>query len=344
MFDIITIGTATRDVFLRSRLFKTVRDPKHLERIGFPTGEAQCFALGAKVAVEEPLLTVGGGAANTAVTFARQGYRTAAFVKLGRDSNGRAVIEDLKREKITPLAALDPKAMTGYSVILLSSGGERTILTYRGATEDLRVSDAPARRLAARWAYIVPGRIPLPAMTAIIRTLRKNGTKIAMNPSQAYLDLGAKKLMPILKHLNVITLNREEAAYLTGRRYDDEKKIFATFDEWVEGFAVMTEGPKGVLVSDGKRIYRAGIYRDQRVVDRTGAGDAFGSGFVAGLMRYRGPLAACPPRIVSEAIRLASANATAVVEAVGAQTGALRRREFAANRRWRKFTVAVHEL
>src|SRR3989344_9575939 len=100
MLDGVTVGTATRDVFLRSRLFKTVHDPKHLERLGFPTGEAQCFALGAKVEVERPLVSVGGGAANAAGTFARQGVKAAALFKIGKDENGRAVLGDLRKERV----------------------------------------------------------------------------------------------------------------------------------------------------------------------------------------------------------------------------------------------------
>ena len=128
MFDVLTIGTATRDVFLQSPYFRVVHDPQHLRRLGFPAGDAQCFALGAKIQVSPPVLAVGGGAANSSVTFARQGLKTGAVVGIGRDANGKAALADLESERVKTLPIYDPKQMTGYSVILLSPDGERTIL------------------------------------------------------------------------------------------------------------------------------------------------------------------------------------------------------------------------
>ena len=351
MYDILTIGTATRDVFLTSPLFKIVRDPKHLEKLGFPTGEAQCFALGGKIEVERMVATVGGGAANVAVTFARQGFRAATAVAIGADLPGRVVQEELKREKITVFPALHKEKGTAFSNILLSPSGERTILNYRGASADLSLRDIPRRAFQARWAYIAPGHIPFGTMQKIVHALARNKVMIAMNPSQYYVRMGMRKLAPLFRHLAVILVNREEAASLTGYAYHEEKKIFKKFDELVQGIAVMTEGPKGVLVSDGARIYRAGIFKG-KVVDRTGAGDAFGSGFVAGLMangkgqgaRGERKRAQFAPSDLQFAIRLGTANATSVVERIGAQEGILTRSAFRAQARFRHLAVKVSAL
>ncbi|MBI5220505.1 MAG: carbohydrate kinase family protein [Candidatus Liptonbacteria bacterium] len=354
MLDVVTIGTATRDVFLESPFFRVVRDPAHLEKLGFPTGEAQCFALGGKLDVNGFTAAAGGGAANTAVTFARQGFRTATIVKVGQDADGRAVQAHLKQAGIRLANLGDPFKQTAYSVILLSPGGERTILNYRGASEDLTLRDVPLSKLKCRWAYIVPGRIAWPVMHRVITGLKRRGTKIAMNPSRRYLELGTKKLRPLLNLLDVVILNREEAALLTGCRYEDEHAIFRRFDDWVPGLAVMTEGSRGVLVSDGRYIYRAGVFREKRVADRTGAGDAFGSGFVSGLIRREGQGSRLrqatdgqarvkgqgySPEVIQYAIRLGAANATSVVEKVGAETGILTRKEFETARRWRDLRV-----
>ena len=89
----------------------------------------------------------------------------------------------------------------------------------------------------------------------------------------------------------------------------------------------MTDGPRGAWVSDGNRLYTAGIFPDKNLVSRTGAGDAFGSGFVAGLIQKED---------IAYAIRLASANATAVTEHLGAHTGALTHTQFEKEVRWKK--------
>ncbi len=323
MFDVITIGTATRDIFLTSPLFKVLKDPVHLEKIGFKTGEAECFALGSKLEVKKPVFTVGGGAANAAVTFARQGFRTAAVVKIGEDESGKAVLAHLKEEKVATLGGRDKKDGTGYSTILLAPTGERTILVYRGASEDWTKKDAPLAKLKARWAYIAPGKIPFSLMEEILKTLKKRGVKIAMNPSRYYLEIAAKHPQVLFKYLDVVSVNREEASYLTGVGYKHDRGIFKKFDELIQGIAVMTDGPKGARVSDGRYIYTAPIFKERKLADRTGAGDAFGSGFVAGLMIKND---------INFALRLASANATSVVEDIGAEAGILRRKDIAKNR------------
>lgn len=334
-YDVVTIGTITRDVFLESELFRVFNDPKHLKKIGFPTGEAQCFALGAKVEIDAPVFTVGGGAANSAVTFARQGLRTAMIGKVGNDAHGLHVMNVLRKEKVHPIALYDKKNGTGYSVILLSPSGERTVLSYRGASSDIGVGEIRPSLLRGKWLYVVPGNIPYSVVYTAVICARKNGMQIAMNPSRGYLRMWYKKLKPVFDALDVVFLNREEAAYLTGRNYSEEKNIFRRLDAMINGIAVMTDGPRGVAVSDGTRLYHAGIYREKKVADRTGAGDAFGSGFVAALAKGGD---------IKDAIRFGSANATSVVEHVGAQEGILTKRKFAREQRWKKLPVRVTKI
>jgi len=334
MFDVITIGTVTRDVFLSSSLFKVLRDPEHLARLGFKTGEAECFAFGSKLDVGEPLFTVGGGAANAAVTFARQGFRTAMLAKVGDDASADSVFAQLKREKITAFLPRHRKEGTGYSTILLTPGGERTILVYRGASGTLEKKEVPFSKLGARWAYIAPGEIPFSVMEEIVTRLKKAGVKIAMNPSKDYLSLKKEKLEWLFSRLDLVSVNKEEASYATGVPYGNERGIFKKFDDMVPGIALVTDGPRGAIASDGSYLYRAGVFKEKKILDRTGAGDAFGSGFVAGLMRKND---------VHYALRLASANATSVVERVGGASGALAAREFSA-KRWSFLNLDVEKL
>lgn len=334
MLDVITIGTATRDTFLRSAAFKVLRDPKHLEGLGFKTGEAECFALGAKLEVERPVVAVGGGAANAAVTFARQGMRTAAVVRIGDDEAGAAVTKDLAKERVAVFAARDRKLGTASSIILVTPGGERTILVYPGAAEGFTRRDIPWTKLNTRWAYLVPGKMPVPLVHEIVMRLKARGASLAMNPSRAYLALGEERLRWFLERLDVVIMNREEASFLTGIPYKSESALFKRLDRLVPGIAVLTDGPRGATVSDGKYLYRAGIFKEKKLADRTGAGDAFGAGFVAGLIQKHD---------VTHALRLASANATSVVERMGAQAGILRKRDLGA-RRWRYLELDVEPL
>ena len=157
--------------------------------------------------------------------------------------------------------------------------------------------------------------------------------------------MGLKKLMPLLQKTKVAILNREEAAYLTGINYQKEKEIFKKLDKAIDGIAIMTEGNKGVMVSDGKFIYSAGIFKGKSV-DRTGAGDAFASGFVAGLIQKNSKILNPKSHILNSevikyAIRLGSANATSVIEKIGATKGILNRKEFKTNKRWQNFKIKI---
>lgn len=349
MYDVITIGTATRDVFLQSPSFKPVKDEHFTAAAGFPAGEAECFALGKKIEIAKPVFTTGGGSTNSAVTFARQGFRTAAIIALGKDETSKDVLADLKREGVTPVVSYAKDLHTAYSTILLSESGERTILVYRGAADYLGRVALP--KLSAKAVYIAPGAIPLPRMQRLVDYFHAQGALLAMNPSGYYVKLGIAAMQPILQKLHVVVVNREEAATMTGKAFNDEKGIFKAFDEVVPGIAVMTDGPRGVTVSDGKMLYKSGIFPEQKLVDRTGAGDAFGSGFVCGLLvksainnQKSESRMAFNVEAIKEAVRLGSANATSVVEYIGAKEGILTTQRFEQEQRWKNFEVAVAPL
>jgi ribokinase len=314
MYDIITIGSATQDIFLKTSNLKSLENEDCLKKLDFVGRKVKCFAVGDKVEVDNLMVEFGGGGANTAVSFARQGFKTGAIIKVGDDYIGNQVIDNLKNLGIELIVSRDKKEKTAYSLILLTPAGGRTIFSYRGAGEKISNKDIPFSRLRAKWAYISPSNIPFLVIEKVVDVLKKNGVKIAMNPSGSYIEMGLKKMKPLFKNIDVVILNREEAAELTDLDYNDERAIFRKFDKIIGGIAVMTEGEKGSVVSDGRYMYRAGVYPEKEVIDRTGAGDAFGAGFVAGLIQKNE---------ISWGLKLASANATSVIESVGAQTGIL---------------------
>ncbi len=339
MYDVITIGTATRDVFLTSAFFKVLKDQKHL-----------CFALGSKIEIEQSFLTVGGGAINAATTFSRQGLKAATLIKIGQDESAKAILKELKKENIAPFAVIEKNASTAYSTIILSPTGERTVLVSRGASEDLKTQEVPFDKIKSSWVYISPGKISFEVIEKIFNYFFENKTLIAFNPSGYFIGMGMKKLKSLLAKTKVLILNRGEAANLTGINYQKEKEIFKKLDEITLGIAVMTDAEKGVLVSDGHKIYQAGIFSleggKKHIIDRTGAGDAFGSGFIAGLIHQKEKCekGLCQPYNIEYAIKLGSANATSVVEKIGAKEGILTKKEFEKNKRWKYLKIKAVSL
>jgi ribokinase len=310
-YDILVIGSATRDAFFKSADFKT-RDSKDS-----PTGKEMYLPLGAKLAVSDVVFTTGGAGTNTAVTFARQGYKTACISIVGDDISGAEVKKQMRDDGIEDLIQTDKEKKTAYSVILVTPEGERTILEHRGASDSLSEKEIDWKNLKAKWLYLdsLTGNEKL--LEEAVNWAKNNNTKIAYNPGKMEIKMG-KKLHKYLNSINIFLVNEDEAAAVLETKYEQEKEkeIFKQLDEIVDGIVVMSKGPRGVVVSDGRQKFVAGV-PDSPVLERTGAGDAFGSGFVCGYIESNGN--------IEHAIQLGTANATSVVLYFGAKEGILKK-------------------
>lgn len=331
-FDVVTFGTATQDIFMKPRGAFDIEPDRHA-----PEGKAIALPLDAKIEIAELTFTTGGGATNAAVTFARQGLHTACVCAVGDDMAAEAVVRDLDREKVfAGFVKRKQRFSTAYGVILEVERAGRTILVYRGVSQMLELSDVPLAKLRAKWFYLAPLGGRMSAMFGpLVRHGHHKGIRMAADLSKDEIHMGLRRLSPMLNKLDVLKINREEASYLTGVPFKKEKEIFSALDKVVKGIVIVTDGPRGLTVSDGRTMWRAGTFKERRVADRTGAGDAFGSAFVVALARKR----QFGPKDVTEAIRLASANATSVVEHTGAKPGILSKKDAGAGR-WKRFRIS----
>lgn len=325
MFDVITFGSATCDIFVRSKDFKIIDSPD------FVAGKALAVGAGSKVYVEELVFASGGGGGNSAATFALQGLKTAYVGLIGNDPGGLEIFKELSNFGVdcTFLKTTD-KAGTPYSIILSAPGKERSILVYGGASYRLMVDDMPWEKIKdARWIYIagLSGESSK-VFEPIVNFAAENKIKLAVNPGHDQLTKDLEILKKLLNKIDILFVNQEEASIICGVDYKNEEDLFKKFDELVPGIAVMNKGPQGVAVSDGKNIYRAGIPQSD-YVDRTGAGDAFGSGFVSVLVRGG---------TIEEAIQFGTANATSTIQQIGAKTGLLKRGDWGP---WEKVAAEV---
>lgn len=311
MYDIITIGSATRDVFMRSKQIRIIEDTT------FSTGEASCLALGSKIDIDEVVFETGGGATNTAVGFQRLGMRTAFIGRIGYDDGrGREVLRELAREGVaTSLVVRDRHDMTAYSVLLLTSRGERTVLIYRGASAKFSVGELPWRSIRCKWLYVTALAGNYPLLTRLFSYARTHDIKVAWNPGAAELALGYAKLLPLLRQASMVSMNREEASRLLKIDYAHEGEAFDKLCAELSGIVVITEGTKGARACYQGVKYRSGIHRI-KVVDTTGAGDAFGCGFIGTYMKTNGDIV--------RSLQFATANAESVLQKIGAKAGLLK--------------------
>jgi sugar/nucleoside kinase (ribokinase family) len=312
MYDIITIGSATRDVFLRSKQIRIMKD------VSFSTGEAECFALGSKIDIDQIVFETGGGATNTAVGFARQGFHTAFVGRIGgSDVRGREIVRELRKEGVdTSLVVRDPRVMTAYSVILLTARGERTVLVYRGASARFHVSELPFKKMMSQWLYVTALGGHKDIVHAIFRHASRVRAKVAWNPGAAELAWGYRALLPYLKQSAIIFLNREEASALINVDYAHDPAVFEKLCIALPGMVIVTEGGKGAITCDERHQYVSGTHTI-RVVDTTGAGDAFGCGFLGTFIQTKGD--------VKKSLQFATANSESKLKHIGAKEGLLRR-------------------
>lgn len=261
MFDVVSFGSVLVDLFVNTGI---------AEEKGF-----MYYPLGEKIQIKELRFDIGGGGTNTAVAFSRLGLKTGYVGKIGDDESGKKIIQMLKKEKIKFLGKVEKDKITGHSIILDSKGGERTILIYKGINDDISMKDV--KKFKTKWLYFSSsGGKSFQTKKELIENMKKQGVKVAFNPS-AYL-IKNKNLNHLLKMTDILILNKEEAQMLVGKK---EKDLLKELNKLGPKIVVITDKDKLVSCYDGNKKYFLKPNKI-KVVERTGAGDAFSSGFVAG--------------------------------------------------------------
>lgn len=308
MFDVITIGSATRDVYLKSPSFDLIKSDK------FSTGVGSCLALGSKNEASEIFLDTGGGATNAAATFGNLKIKTGVVACVGDDAAGKEVTEVLKKRKVDiSLIQKDRKHFTSYSTLLLTRTGHRSVLVYRGASNFIVWEKVLKEKIKTRWFYITSLGGNLKLLKRIFKFAKKNGIKIAWNPGGGEIENGLKKLKSFIKQVEVLNLNREEAAGLVSEDYKKKEKILEKMSKLGARILIVTDGPQGAYAwQNGQWFFAKSL--GTKPLNTTGAGDAFGSGFIAGLILKND---------LYYAMTLAILNADGVIKKMGAKNGLL---------------------
>ena len=323
MCDVVTFGSATVDIFVES-------DRAHVVNIRGVEGELDlyCLKYGEKIEIDHSDFEIGGGALNTASCFSRLGLKTAAAVKIGMGVNSKSVLRRLKENGISnDFVMRTDEERTGFSIILTSFEGDRTVLAHRGANITIKEDDIDFDKLKeTKWIYCAPLNSKYcNILQPIAEFASKNKIKIAHNLGGRALDKGLDDLKPILKNMNILSLNTQEATRITGieQRYckekksvinDDVREMMKKLKKYIKDIVLITDGKKGAYAYDGKQFYYAPIFPTKRV-SSLGAGDAFASTFCASCIMGNDILTS---------LEMASINSGYVVTKYGAQEGLLK--------------------
>ncbi len=301
MYDIICVGSSTIDLYIKPESSQVLYDKSNKECISFPVG--------GKILLEEIEFSTGGGGTNAAVSLTRLGFNVAYLGKMGLDDYSNAILQNLSKEGIdTSLVSLKKSAKVGFSVVIDDKGRDRTILSFRGSNGDLRWDEISKNKLKTKWFYF--SSMMKESFKTLIRLseyAEQKNIQIAFVLSPFLAEQGIKKLKNILKRVSVLVLNKEEAGLLVG-----EKDYASQFHDLAKAgptTIAITDGAKGAYVFNDGCIYY-GKPRRVKIVETTGAGDAFASTFLAGLMKKND---------ISFALKLAMANAESVIGHHGAK-------------------------
>jgi len=272
--DIATVGNAVIDILLSikpNESFSELDSAKKTLRI----------EVGRKIPADSASVTAGGGAVRVAMALSRFSYKTALYASVGEDEFAEKIVKILTSEHVDTTHVIKSGKETSCT-IGLSFEAERTLFTHHVTFPNLfNFSD-----LEAKWIYLAAlGREWEKAYEEALSYLSQNPeVKLAFNPGHTQLVGGLEKIKPLLSRTDVLFVNREEACCIVEKELQDIPELLK---------AVKAAGPKHVVITDGKNgsylidadssLYFHAILPAE-IIEKTGAGDAYASGFLAGIM------------------------------------------------------------
>jgi sugar/nucleoside kinase (ribokinase family) len=313
--DVLSVGDVVTDAFI-----KLLDD--RAEVIEKDDGPKLVIPFATKLPFDHSEVLSGvGNSPNAAVNFAKLGLNSALLANVGADSAGREIIHTLDKADVdTRFVRINAKKVSNYHYVLWYKS-ERTILIkheeYDYHWPHFKPKEIP------KWIYFSSiSKNALEFHDDMADWLEKHPeVKLAFQPGTFQMEIGAERLKRIYARTEILACNREEAVYITGGNYDDLHDLFNRLHHLGPEVVLISDGPKGSYGSDGQNRFKMPIYPDPAPpVERTGAGDAFTSTFVASIMKGN---------TVDGALQWAPISSMSVVQHVGAQAGLLSERKLA---------------
>ncbi len=298
-FDVVSIGSATIDIFIKSLDF-------------IITPEVIGLKPSSKNEISQSLICSGGGAINSSVSFSRLNLKSTPVSLIGNSYLNQYIFDDLKKAKVyEKFIYTDKNDNTDFSIIIVPEGGRRSILTNRGKGRLLSKHIPWNKIKKTKWFYITSLEGNLDLLEKIIGFAKENNIKIALNPGKRELK-NRRRLTSLIKMVDFLLLNREESEILFNQSFDDiiTENLIHKLNLPI---VAVTAGAEGAYIfSDNRQFFSPAA--NKKPVDETGAGDAFGSTFVAGLIHNKSP---------QDALFWAVKNSASVVSQLGSHPGLL---------------------
>ncbi|MEM0353390.1 MAG: carbohydrate kinase family protein [Archaeoglobaceae archaeon] len=233
--------------------------------------------------VKDLQLFPGGSAANTIVGLSRLGVKSAYIGKVGDDAEGEILLEDLKREGVETKAVIKAKGRSGTAIIFVDDMGNRAILVDPGVNDTIRYEEIDLE-FATKFSLL--------HLTSFIckngfdsfnsqKKIVENFELVSFDPGLPYAERGKDEMMKILKKTTIFLPNKIEIERMFGTDYRTAAEDCISMGIEV---VVVKLGKEGCWIRSSETELKVQA-RSVRVVDTTGAGDAFNAGFLYGYLK-----------------------------------------------------------
>ncbi len=273
-----------------------------------------CFIHGTKIPVDSFNTSIAGNALNVSVGTQMLGVDTHVYTEVGDDQNAQRIIDELNAIGVNTKYCLKNKdTLTDIHPIIVYRE-ERTIFIYH-EKRDYKVRNwGPPK-----WIYYSSiGKNFEGFQKELVEYLNKNPkVGVAFNPGTYHLKGGVEAICDFLQITHILFVNKDEAIQLTENA--ELLELHKNLQKLGPKLTVITDGGNGASAYDGKDlIHEPSYHQNKPILDTTGAGDAFSSGFLAAIIHSR-PL--------REAVRWGVVNSSSVIREIGAIHGLKNQKE-----------------
>lgn len=305
-FDVVCVGNAKIDTFLT--LHEANKHLRFLEE----TNEL-CIKFGEKIAVDKAEILLGGNAANVSVGTSRLGLNTAIVAEIGKDEFAKKIINTLSGENVNTAKILQTEGQQSSFSTIINYKGERTIFSEHVK----RQHNFNFENISAKWVYLTSlGEEWKPAYQKTINFVEKTGSNLAFNPGTLQIENGKNSIENVLLVANLLFVNKEEGEELLGYPQGQKsiEEIITNLQKLGPKIVVVTDGKNGSFAIDAKGNISKKDIIEAEVVEKTGAGDAYSSGFLSAMINNKS---------IADAMAWGTRNSASVIGKVGATSGLL---------------------
>lgn len=310
-FDIICIGNAKIDTFL------TLHEANAYLRLIKETNEL-AIRFGEKIAVDKAEILLGGNAANVAVGISRLGLTTGIVAEIGKDEFARKIINTLSNENVDISNIAQTEGQQSSFSTIINFKGERTIFSEHV----IRKHNFNFENIVTPWVYLTSlGNAWPDAYNKTVDFIKKTKSNLAFNPGTLQIESGKNSIENVLSVTNLLFVNKEEGEKLLGYPHGQKsiEEIITNLQKFGPKIVVVTDGKNGSHVIDMEGKVLEGEIIKATIVEKTGAGDAYSSGFLGAILHGEK---------IEEAMRWGAKNSASVIGKVGAQDGLLHKTDF----------------